>query len=685
MEKKKKKKSHVPFRLNILFIVVFLLFSMLVLRLGVVQIVNGEVYQAEVEKTENITARLDAPRGKMFDRYGRLLVDNKPIFSVTYTGTTTTDSEKRYEIAKKLATYIEKDTKEVTERDKKDFYIFLNSASFDKDIYKEKLSAEERDKLDDKEQYQLVLERITDDELNFSSDELEVLAIKRELDQAYALTPHRVKKGVTTQEIAVISEHLDEFNGMIDIKADAERTYPHGETLTSIFGNIGEIQREDLDSYKARGYENNDLVGTSFLEAQYEEFLRGKKKKVKYVTDKAGNPIGKPVQIPGERGKDLVLTIDLELQKAVEQIVAEELKKAKPGNPHLENAYVVMMNPQNGEILSIVGKGLKNGEVQDVPYGAIYNAYAMGSSVKAATVLTGFQTGAIHPGDKLVDETLYIQGSEAMSSWTHMGKINDLTALERSSNSYMWKTVIQIAGGRYVPHDRLRGVNTTKTIDILRDSFAQFGLGVKTNVDLPAEGTGYPGEDPNFANVMYFGIGQYDSYTPLQLAQYISTIANDGYRLQPRFVKEIHEPGQNNELGPLLKDFQPNVLNRIDMKDEYIERVQDGLYLVFNGSRGTAKSVAPGYEVAGKTGTAEVEYPYVTDNVVLVGYAPFDNPEMAFSIVVPFVSNGDHINNKIGSRIIKKYFELKESGHTKDMLNQSGNQVDQAKKEEQED
>jgi cell division protein FtsI/penicillin-binding protein 2 len=666
----KRKRSHVPFRLNILFIVVFMLFSMLVLRLGVVQIVNGESYKAEVERTENITARLDAPRGKMFDRFGRLVVDNKPVFTITYTGTTTTKSTERYEIAKKLAEYIEKKPEKVTVRDKKDFYIFIKQELKEENVYSEKLSKKELEDLEPKEEYKLLIERLSDDDIVFSEEEIEILAIKRELDQAYALTPHRVKVGLTTEEIAVVSEHLDDFNGMIDIKADAERTYPFGETLKSIFGNVGDIHLEEVNGYLLKGYERNDQVGTSFIEKSYEDVLRGKKQRIKYVTDKAGNPLGVPEEIPGERGKDLVLTIDMELQAAVEEIVTKELKAAKSkNNPHLENAFVVMMNPTNGEILSIVGKEItKSGEVKDIPFGAVYNAYAMGSSVKAATVLTGFQTGAIQPGTVLHDAPILIKGTQPKSSWTRMYDVNDLKALERSSNVYMWKTVFRIADYNYVPNGPVRSYNPD-TLSILRNSFAQFGLGVKTGVDLPTEGTGYPGPSPIFGNIMDFAIGQFDTYTPLQMAQYISTVANDGYRLQPRFVKEIHEPGTNSELGPLVKEMQPNILNKIDMNQNYIDRVKKGLYLVFNGSQGTAKGTYPG--AAGKTGTAQVTYPFEAVNTTLVGYAPYDNPEVSFSIVVPYVNESDSINRTIGKQILEAYFKIQDKGHKKE-LNDTG-------------
>ncbi|KHF31191.1 Penicillin-binding protein H [Anoxybacillus sp. BCO1] len=124
--KKKKKRMQLPFRLNVLFFVVFLLFSALILRLGVIQIVYGEQYRKEVERTENVTVHTPAPRGKIYDRNYQVVVDNEPLHAITYTRTQTTKPSEMIEVAKKLATYIEKSTERVTERDIKDYWILTN-------------------------------------------------------------------------------------------------------------------------------------------------------------------------------------------------------------------------------------------------------------------------------------------------------------------------------------------------------------------------------------------------------------------------------------------------------------------------------------------------------------------------------------------------------------------------------
>ncbi len=185
--------------MNMLFFAVFLLFSMLVLRLGVVQIVNGESYKSEVERTEDVVVNTGVPRGKIYDRYGNVIVDNVPLNAITYTRTNTTTTEEMIDVATKLSEFIDKDTESVTVRDKKDYWIIKNS-----DKAEELVSASEIKKLQADEElseddvnakvYQMRLDRITDDKLeSLSKKDLEIIAIYREFAGGYALNPQIVK------------------------------------------------------------------------------------------------------------------------------------------------------------------------------------------------------------------------------------------------------------------------------------------------------------------------------------------------------------------------------------------------------------------------------------------------------------------------------------------------------------
>ncbi|MDF2945692.1 MAG: penicillin-binding protein transpeptidase [Bacillales bacterium] len=677
---RKKKKSHLPLRLNILFFGVFVMFSALVIQLGIVQLIYGETYQREIARTEDVTVAIPVPRGELLDTNYKKIVDNTPLNAITYTKFQNTPQSQSLEVARKLAKLIEKDASKVTERDKKDFWMLLHPKKAEAKLTKKEWDKFKVKKLTDKQLYKIQLSRITTTEINsLSKDELEILAIKRELDGGYALSQQIVKsEGVTQEEFARVSENLDQLPG-VDITTDWKRNYYYGNMLRTLIGNITTtsegIPKDKTDYYLSRDYSRNDRVGKSYIEATYEHILHGKKAKIKNVTDKAGNLISKETISEGEKGKDLVLTIDIDLQAEIEKIIEEELLAAKgrAGNHMLDRAFVVMMNPNTGDILTMAGKQLEKSkqgkyETTDFALGSMTTSYPMGSAVKGATVLTGFQTGAIRPGDYQHDRPLHIKGTKEKSSWQNMGSINDLDALKRSSNVYMFLTAIKIGKGNYIPNGPLR--LNQNTFSIMRNSFSQFGLGVPTGIDLPNESIGFKGQStlPGFA--LDLAIGQYDTYTPLQMVQYVSTIANGGYRMKPHILKEIRDPSlKESEPGQVIYSNFPTVINRVEMNQAYIERVQEGFRRVMQVPKGTAYSSfssAP-YKPAGKTGTAETFYDgpeknyrgKSTFNLTLIGYAPNKNPEIAFSVVVPWVSDKDQINKKIGRRILDKYFELK--------------------------
>ncbi|MGZ3901356.1 MAG: peptidoglycan D,D-transpeptidase FtsI family protein [Bacteroidia bacterium] len=686
---KKKKKTHVPFRLNMLFFVVFVLFSALILRLGELQIVYGDDFKREIQRTEDITINNPVPRGKMFDRNGKVIVDNTPLNAITYTKSPNVDQKVMLKTAENLAKLISMDTSKIRERDKKDFWILKNPELAKEKITKKEWALYNQKKLDDKKIYKLQLQRITTDELNrFTPDELKTLAIFREFNSGFALTPQIVKnKDVTPEEFAVVSENLEKLPG-VDTTTDWDRYYAFGNTLKTVLGNVSSsdegLPKEQLEEYLARDYSRNDRVGKSYIEMEYEDVLHGQKAKMKNVTDKAGNVLSTEVVSDGQRGKDLVLTIDMELQNQVEKILEEELLKAKtaPNTSLLDRAFVVLMDPHTGEILTMAGKQIAKNpetgktEMRDFALGNITTSYNVGSAVKGATVLTGYKTGAIHPGSYQLDEPLQIAHTPIKKSWKTFGSLNDLRALQVSSNVYMFKTAIAIGGGKYIPNGPLK-LNPA-AFDTMRQSFSQFGLGTKTGIDLPNESAGFKGPEKISGLLLDLAIGQYDTYTTMQLAQYVSTIANGGYRVQPHLVKEIRDPIlENNEMGPIIQEIQPNILNKLDMKDDWIKRVQEGFRLVMQAPGGTAYSYFRGvdYSPAGKTGTAQAFYdgpqrkkfgklaPEVM-NLSLVSYAPTDNPEIAMAVLVPWVyqgNTGPNVNELVGRRVMDAYFNLKKT------------------------
>ncbi|GAB2573299.1 peptidoglycan D,D-transpeptidase FtsI family protein [Gracilibacillus alcaliphilus] len=682
-KKLKKKKSQLPFRLNILFISVFAIFSLLIIQLGVVQILNGEEAQRQINQTENTPSEKPVPRGKFYDSQYNLVLDNQAVKSITYTPPKNGDTaENKLKLAEDLANYITiyKDEEEledvITDRDRREYYYLLHAEEI-----QERLTEEEED-LDPGEKYQEELKSITDEELasiDWNHDLLNVIAIKKELDAAYELSPHViVNEGLTDEEYAKVSEHLPEMVG-IDAVIDWDRKPLYDDTFSSFLGNLTSsdngIPDENSEYYLANGYTWNDRVGTSGLEQQYEHVLRGRKEKVKYTTDTNGTVINSEVVVEGQRGKDIVLTVDMDLQEELDNIVEDELRTAinHPVNNsgYLEDAMAVLMDPRTGEILamSAIRYDREEKEYLNNAYRNVYDSHAPGSSIKGATVLAGYQEGVIDIGTVLDESPIKIRGSAEKSSYAYLGSsLNDVQALEKSSNAYMMRIALRISGATYQRNEPLYNFNFD-AFNTFRNYYSQFGLGVSTGVDLPFEANGVIGTNPLAGNLLDLSFGNYDAYTTLQLAQYVATIANDGYRMRPHLVKEIREPGTGDGMpGKLIESIDPEVLNRIDMEEKYIERVQEGFRRVFTSGTAQSHWSSIPYEVAGKTGTAQNPQ-YVngeirdTENLTLVGYSPAEDPEVAFAVVVPKNGTGSNqypINHEIGKRAIEAYYELKD-------------------------
>jgi cell division protein FtsI/penicillin-binding protein 2 len=680
-----------PFRLNVIIFSVFLLFSLLILRLGILQIVYGENFKRELARKEDLTITNPVPRGKMLDRNEKVIVDNTPISAIIYRKVGT-NQEEILKTAERLAQLIDKNTDKITERDKKDFWMLKNPKLADGKITKREKALYKINQLSNQEIYQLKLNRITNDELNqLSQDDLEVLSIYREFNLADETTPHIVKNdGVSPHEFAIVSENLQSLPG-VDTITDWERYYAYNETLKSVIGIVTKsdegLPREQLQYFLTKGYSHNERVGKSYLEMQYDDVLHGHQSKIRNLTDASGNVIASQVISDGNRGKDLVLSIDMDLQMAVEKIIEEEMWAAKkfPRTTLLDRAYVVLMDPHTGEILTMAGKRMERNkqtgqtEMSDDSLGTFTTTYNVGSTVKGATVLTGYKTGAILPGTVFDDRGLKIKGTPLKKSYAYLGTINDINALKKSSNVYMFHTAIRLAKGRYEFNKPLK-LGDPNAMEKIRNHFAAFGLGTRTGIDLPNEQSGLKGTSNLPGFMLDLVIGQYDTYSAMQLAQYVSTIANGGYRMKPFLVKQLREPQDGTDkVGRVLKEIHPTVLNSIDVKKEWLDRVHLGFKKVMQEPGGTAYEYfkdAP-YSPAGKTGTAQAFYdgpqrnkfgkePPAVMNLSLVGYAPSNNPEVAMAVLVPWAFQGEkdnRINAKIGRRVLDKYFELRGKSH----------------------
>lgn len=660
-------------RISFIFGIIVFIFAIIVLRLGYLQIAQGSHYKQLIKNSENLTVNEAVPRGRILDRNGKVLVDNASKKAITYARGRKTSQSEVLKTAEKLSKLIKMDTDKITDRDKQDYWIQLHPNKAKSLMKNEQVLLDDgnitQDEYDD-----ALYKKVGKNQINSLNDkDLQILAIYREMMSGSALDPQTIKnEDVSDEEYAAVSQKLSDMPG-VNTTMDWDRKYLYGDTLRGIFGDVSTtkegIPKELTEQYLAKGYSRNDRVGKSYLEYQYDDILKGKKKEMKYTTDKSGEVIDSKVINSGSRGDDLVLSIDIDLQKKTEEYLEKQISKLRSeGAKDMDNALIVVQNPNNGDILAMAGKQIdKNGDLTDYDIGTFTSQYAVGSSVKGGTLLAGYQNNAIKVGEEMIDEPLKFAGGLTKHSYFNQDgkvRIDDKEALMHSSNVYMFKTALKLAGSPYTPNMSLP-TDITSAGQKLRKGLNQVGLGVKTGIDLPNETNGQiePLTD-NPGNYLDLAIGQYDTYTPMQLSQYVSTIGNNGYRVQPHVGLEIRKATNKETLGPVKEKVKGQVLNKVNNTQNEVNEVQEGFKMAFNEKDGTGYQSFKDTEVpsAGKTGTAEVFQdgePRV--NSTYIGYAPIKNPQLAFSIVYtnqpvpePWLNGGD-----LGRDVINYYFKEK--------------------------
>lgn len=616
-----------------LFIKIFLVIFMTIItiRLFYIQVIKHEYYlDKKIDLTIKYVLGNTPPRGRIYDRNGILLVDNKPNKVIYYNKDKKDKNIEEKDIVKLLSKYLEIDTKKLTEKMIIDYYLYLYNPDLLKDV--EKKLYKDR-KLTDEDILNIKYERSKDKISNISRKEAYIYYL---MNNGYDYQNKVIKgENVTDYEYAIVSENLDKLSG-VNIKLDFKREYLYSDTFRSILGRIGEITYENLEYYLNKGYNQNDIVGLSYLEYEYDDYLKGVKNK--YLVDNKGNYY---LVDYGHKGNDLYLTIDINFQKEVDNIIINNIKKSKTeyNTKYLDKSLVVVSNPSTGEILAMSSKQVLNDNVYDYTPGIITTSYTVGSTIKGASHIVGYNTNSLSIGEIRDDSCIKIKSTKEKCSVYYMGLLDDITALKYSSNTYQFRTAIKVGGGNYY-YDAPLSLNP-EAFTTYRNIFNMFGLGVKTKIDLPNEQIGYIGDAKNTNLLLNFSIGQYDTYTPIELSQYINSIATKK-RIQPFLVSKVLDNDNN-----VIYEKKPNILNTIDTKDEYIKRVRKGFIEVLKPNGTGYNYINPIYNPAGKTGTSQSFIDTNLDSIIdtetitttFVGYAPYDNPIFSIIVITPNVSD----------------------------------------------
>lgn len=500
---------------------------------------------------------------------------------------------------------------------------------------------------------------ISDDVVTRLSNLLKVPTedIKKKIAGHSGFDPIRIKTDVTPDIVSIIEEQKNQYPGVV-IEVTPIRDYILKQEGAHTFGYVSEINDTELEKMKDQGYKSGDIIGKFGLEKIYDKELRGENGGQQVEVDVSGKPVqilGRKEPIPGD---DLELTIDIKLQQAAEKAVDEQLTQI---GAHA--AAAVVMNPQTGEILAMVSRpafdpnlfahGISSkdwNQLNNNPYHPMDNKtitgeYPPGSTFKIVTGTAALTEGVVTPDEQIFDSGHHWIIPKGNADGEALGWLNFRTALAHSDNVYFYEMGNRLG------------------IDRLEKYARMFGLGAKTGIDLPYEASGLVAnrryKEKNFEDGEWYlsetfdaAIGQgFNLVTPLQAAMVMGEIAADGKRYKPHVVNRILAPD-----GSVVKEFQPELLSQLDVPEEDIKLVQDGLHDVTK--YGTAASSFRGFtiDIAGKTGTAENSQG--RDHGWFVAYGPFDNPNVVVAVIVENGGYGSQSAVPIGRKILEAAFGL---------------------------
>ena len=665
--------SNINKRFLILYFFLFLFFIIIIYELTQIQIIDTDKYKKKLsDLTISVVEGNTVPRGRIYDRNYNLLVDNVGVKTIYYKRQKGTTTKKIINTIELLRDNINLDLSNVSELIQKEYFIIKYPELAEKKIKSSEYKKLKNRKITTKEIYNLKLERINQEDLKKIDKKDAYLYYL--MTKGYYYDENIIKTYVTEDEYAFVANNVDKLNG-VNVKLEWERKYLYGDTFKTMLGTISNstsgIPKELKNYYLNKGYSLNDKVGVSYLEFQYEDLLKGQKAIYKLNDDNSTTIIK-----DGIRGNDIVLTIDINIQREVEKILEEEVMNAKINDYNTalyDGSHVIVVEPSTGEILAFASKFLleENGsyKIYDNSPALLTNPVTPGSMVKGASISVGYREGAIDVGTRFLDECVKIQNTPQKCSWiSGIGVVNDVEALAISSNVYQYKTAMRVAHANYYYGGPL--LIDESAFDKYRNMFREYGLGIKTNIDMPVESEGIIGTKKDAGLLLDLSIGQYDTYTAVQLINYISTIAMKGNRYQLHFLKEIRNPSPNNEIGSLKQKITPKLINKVDLDDKYMDRIREGFSKVMDSTGYDYMGDVP--EPAGKTGSAETFKDTDNDGLIdketlskgFVGYAPSSNPKFSMVILSPNVKyseNSDYyspVNYKISKRVANKVFEI---------------------------
>ena len=667
-------------RILILYIIVGLISVVFIVQLFNLQILNGKEYREQSEKRMLRTETVVASRGEITDRNGIVLASSKLSFDVDLYRVRVTTQEQNETLAK-LINILVSNGDEVYSS----FPINeeLNDFSFENEDAEKKWKEEME--IDENFSFEQTISYYIDkyDLSEYSHDrntQIRMIQIKYEGNlNGYSLfNSVTVAKDISQESVAQIEEKKSELYG-VNVVSVPKRYYPNGTLAAHIIGYVSKISDTEYSEKKEEGYTINSIIGKTGIEQAFEKYLKGKDGVVKAETDSQGNVSSESTTEEAVAGNSIALTIDYRLQKTAEESIENVIKKLQDGTlvgkkvPEASAGSVVVLDIETGETLAMASfpsynindmvSGMSASELNKLfndPLNPMYNraisgTYAPGSTYKMLVGIAGLKANAITLDEKILDPGIYPYGHKP-KCWiytqyhrTH-GYVNLEGAIKGSCNCYFYEV------GRRIGIDEI--IKTTKL----------FGLGQKTGIELYGESTGQIAgekeEEWYLGDTLNAAIGQSSNlYTPIQLANYISAIANGGTLNKVSLIKNIKSSDDNeislSEIEEFAKEFTGVDFESRDVgiEQSYVDAIKRGMLSVTSESGGTASIIFKNsnIQVAGKTGTSQVAGKQ--NNGIFVGFAPYDKPKIAVVAIIEGGGEGTYTANVV-KPIMEEYFKI---------------------------
>lgn len=669
-------------------ILLFLIASLFILKLFELQIVHGEEYREQSERRLVREADTYAPRGDIFDRYGKIMVTSKLGYSVQIYKTKI-ESEELNKVLLEVANILEKNGDEYYNEIPINYedMTFTKSNDAMKDWKKKNKIDENADVLETirtlKEKY-----KIEQTDIN---DVRKIIALRYEIsNNVYtSYKPLELAKNISEASMMELEEQSAGLSG-IDVITQPVRDYVAGSTASHVIGYIGKISATEYKNKKDEGYSLNDYIGKSGIEATFEEYLRGTNGSKRLEMDSHGRISNEEEITESSMGDSIVLTLDLDLQAITEKVLEQMVLKIQNGGfsgikyKDARAGAAIVLNVKTGEVLSLASypdynpgefiDGINNSEYakyfsnEDRPMfnRAIQGTYPPGSTFKMITGIAALESGAINVKDYVNDTGVFYLGHKpACWIWNSRkqvhGNVNAETALKVSCNYYYYEVASRMG------------------IDKIAEYAKRFGLGQKTGIELIGEVPGIVSSKEyvdklnardnatkrtwTIGDTLSSAIGQsYNTFTPLQMCYYLATLANKGEKKEITIIKDIIDSDGNvldkQEINKNINEklgITEQDLSKIEIKDENINAIFEGMKSVTGDSGGTAYGTFSSFpiEVAGKTGTATAGSG--SDNAWFVGFAPYHDPEIAVVVIVEHGGHGYYTAQAVKS-IMEEYF-----------------------------